>query len=618
MSLLALAAFGVAAAAGAFAAALPPRGTLATLGAFGLFVWAIVLTTMGVAGLVLRDFDPLVLVALAAAWAVAGFAVALRRRTVLDWPDRPRRALSSLMPVLRWLPALVALGLVGLTLVWRAFLAVRLPVVDYDGWSYHLVFADVWLQHSAIVPVLQRPWTAGYPADAELVTTWLAAFAGNDDMAGFTSLLPIPLAVVGTMGLARAFGAGRQSAALSGLVFGMTPALVALAGTSYVDIPSVAAVLVAWWVGLRVIGGERDGSALLQLGIGLGLAVGTKGTNALLVGPIGVVVGLLLLRTAVRERSSGFRSAFVGLALLSVPVVAFGGSWYLKNLASFGNPLYPFALGPLPGVTSLGEFQLSPPELEGKSLLGSLLASWTWDWQLIRYPYNVRPGGLGRAWPFIAVLAVLGAGVLLRHRRGAALMLVVLPATLTLFVMPMPWYARLTLFLPAVGLALVAVVLDELGSRLRLVAGLVIVGVAAISLTFANIFPNVDLRPQESRTTSFPAYLRLLRSDADQREGISLRAACAAFDQIPAGARVASDGFSLLHAGAGHDMDRVLTESMKGVTTSDELLAKMRVEDADWLVTAGGGPVNKLAARVPELEDRGESCEGSHLWRLRT
>ncbi|TMC61233.1 MAG: hypothetical protein E6J17_08770, partial [Chloroflexi bacterium] len=83
----------------------------------------------------------------------------------------------------------IAALLVVATLAWRTLLALRLPVVDYDGWSYHLVFADVWLQHNALVLVPQRPWTAGYPADAELLTTWLMAFTRSDALAGFTSLL---------------------------------------------------------------------------------------------------------------------------------------------------------------------------------------------------------------------------------------------------------------------------------------------------------------------------------------------------------------------------------------------------------------------------------------------
>src|SRR5207342_2158980 len=98
------------------------------------------------------------------------------------------------------------------TLVWRAILAVRLPVVDYDGWSYNLVFVDVWLQNDALSLVPLRPWTSGYPAALEMLTTWLAAFTHSDALTGFSSLVPIPVGILATMGLARSIGSDRRAA----------------------------------------------------------------------------------------------------------------------------------------------------------------------------------------------------------------------------------------------------------------------------------------------------------------------------------------------------------------------------------------------------------------------
>ena len=52
-------------------------------------------------------------------------------------------------------------GRAGARLAWRTLLALRLPVVDYDGFSYHLVFVDVWLQHDALRLVPHRIWVGG-------------------------------------------------------------------------------------------------------------------------------------------------------------------------------------------------------------------------------------------------------------------------------------------------------------------------------------------------------------------------------------------------------------------------------------------------------------------------
>ncbi|HEY3334695.1 MAG TPA: hypothetical protein VGK16_05595 [Candidatus Limnocylindrales bacterium] len=615
---LVIATLAVVAAATVFAGAMPSRGLLTFLAAVGLVAYALVILTIGVCSILFATLEPIPLLLASLAWLLpAGLLVAKRRGS---WSplERARRARAAIVPILRWPPVLLAAALVAATLCWRVFLALRLPIVDYDGWSYHLVFVDVWLQHDALVPVLQRPWTAGYPAAGELLTTWLMAFTRDDSLAGFTSLLPIPLAIVVTAGLARAVGASRRTAALAGLVFGMTPALVGLAGTSYVDAASVAAVVATWWLGLRVVRAERDLSLVLLLGIASGLALGTKGSNALLVGLVVAVAGVALLVELARGTPRARREAAGRLVVLALPMLVLGGSWYLKNLLLFGNPLYPFALGPLHGVTTLADFQLSPAQLDGRSYLGKLVASWTWDWQLLRYPYNVRPGGLGRAWPLILAVAIAGGGLLVVRRRWMALALVVAPAAVTLAVMPMNWYARLTLFVVAVGLALVAIVLDALRPRWRTAGGLVLVAVAAISLVVVNARPNLDLRPQVAKLTNTPAYLRFLLADDETRQAISLRATCVAFNEIPPGARVTPGGFNLLHAAVGPGLDRILTDTVKDVASPEALVAAMDDLGATWLVTRVDDANARLAGSLPgRFRDHGASCEGSRLWELR-
>ncbi len=606
-------------AAAVLAAHLTPRGAVAYLLALLLLAQAMIVTTVGFAGLVVHSLAPGVLLGLAAGWLAAAAVLAWTRRGTLRWRSRAARYGASIRSAVASPAVAIAVLLVLGTLAWRLFLVLRLPVVDYDGWSYHLVFVDVWLQHDALVDVLQRPWTAGYPADTELLTTWLAAFTRTDALAGLTSLAPIPLAIVATTGLARELGASRTMALLAGLLLGMTPALVALAGTTYVDASSAATVIATWWLGLRVIRRERDGSAALLLGVAGGLALGTKGTNVLLVAPVLTVAGIVLLRDLLARRGQGIGAPIARLGLLVLPVLALGASWYLKNAVEFGNPLYPFAMGPLPGPTTLTDFAFVPRQLEGKSWLGQVLASWIADWHLTHYAYNVRPGGLGRAWPLVLPIAALGVAVLARRRRMAPLAIVVLPAVVVLLIMPMPWYARLTLFVPGIALPLAAVALDAFHPRLRTVGALVLVAVAAVSLGVANVRPNIDLRPAV-RDTGARHYLGLLLdSDAARRSNVSLRAACAGFDVIPAGSRVAPGGFNLLHGVVGPNLDRILTDPLGPVSTPAELADELRRQGATWLVTSLGGGVDQVAAAAPDLfAGHGEICGGARLWELQS
>ncbi|HEX5828552.1 MAG TPA: glycosyltransferase family 39 protein [Candidatus Limnocylindrales bacterium] len=619
MLLTASAAIGIAAVL--FAARLPARGAVAYLVAVALLAHAMVVLTIGFAGIVLTTFSGTVLLVLAVAWLAAAAVVTWRLPHPVPLKERARGSLHALGSTLREPAVALAFVLVVGTLAWRTLLALRLPVVDYDGYSYHLVFVDVWLQHDALRLVPQRIWTDGYPAITEMLSTWLAAFSRTDQPTAFTSLLPIPFAIAATVGLARGFGASRRFALLAGLLLGMTPAIVALAGTTYVDAASVATVTATWWLALRVVRGERDGAAALLLGIAGGLAVGTKGTNVLLVAPALAAAGIvLLLDLARRPRSASVAPVLGRLALYAVPLLVFGASWYLKNLLVHGNPLYPFAIGPFEGPSSLTRFALQVPELEGRGTLAQLAISWTKDWERLSYAFNARPGGLGRAWLGIAALAVLGAVMLVRRRRVDALVLVLVPALYTLLTMPMAWYARLTLFVVAVAAPLAALFLTSIRPRVASVLALGLVAVATISLVVTNTRPNIDLRLALGSGVARPVeYLRyVLDPDEERRMAVGLRGECAGFDVIPPGAVVASPDFNLLHGVAGPSFERILAEPVDpSPADAEELLAELRRVGASWVVVRQGrGPDRVAESATGALIDHGPICQDARLWEV--
>jgi len=204
-----------------------------------------------------------------------------------------------------------------------------------------------------------------------------------------------------------------------------------------------------------------------------------------------------------------------------------------------------------------------------------------------------------------------------RRRRLAVVLLVLVPVVITILVMPMAWYARLTLFLPAVGLALAAVTLQVLSGRLRPLVSVGLVAVATISLVLVNVRPNVELLPQESSTTNTNRYWRVLTLGERRRTDIALRADCAEFEQIPSGARVAPGGFNLLHAIVGPGLTRELTDAVVPPATPEQLLAQVRALGATWLVTGVGDAIDQTAAADPRhFVDHGQSCGASHLYEV--
>ncbi len=624
MLLLALSSTAVVLGAAGFSLATHARGTLFTLGAVGLLAWGACVAMVGFAGAVLADLTPVTLAALALCFGVAGVLAAVRQGSLSEGAERLRDGATSLRRLATWPPIAAGLVFVGLSLAWRTFLAFRLPVVDVLGWQYHLVLADVWVQSEAIVRVSQNVWTDGWPATGELLTAWFMTFTHSDHLAGFTGLLPLPLAIVACAGLAREFGASARTAVLAGLLLGMTPAWLALAGTSYPDPAFAAAVVATWWLGLRVLRHDRSVPAGLLLGLAAGLALGIKGSALVLIGPILAAVGAATLwRIARGARQDGgwWQPLGAGLAVLA-PVILLGMAWYVRNLVIHGNPLYPVGFGPFPGLET-GEYGAPPvPEsLAGLDGIGRVVTSWVHDWQLTEYLYNVRPGGFGHAWPAGLALAGLGIGLLGWRRNVAAVVFVVLPVWLGIVLLYSPWYARYTLFLPAAGWALAAVALDRLALRPRTAAGLVLVGVAGISVVLANALPNIRLGLPAGGGERVAAYVGLVFSGSrEDRTEVVLRDICRRMERIPPGARVAvAHAVFVPHAVVGVERDRTLVQPPPGdAETVEQLRAYVRRHDVGWLVTEAGTRLNQLVAdHRQEFAGGTRSCYASRIWQVR-
>jgi hypothetical protein len=248
--------------------------------------------------------------------------------------------------------------------------------------------------------------------------------------------------------------------------------------------------------------------------------------------------------------------------------------------------------------------------------------SWGADWILASYDYNQRPGGLGRAWIPLMGLAVAGGIVLIRRRRLEVLGFVVLPAVVTLLTMPMAWYARLTLFVPAVAIPLASLAIDRIGTvrpRLATDIGIALVGLAAFSLAQTNLQPNINVSAAGVRPDSVSDYMGyVLDPDEARRSQVGFRADCAGFEVVPPGERVALGGFNLLHAVARPTMDRILGAEIRRAEDAADLAASMQAQGSLWLVVRPGSRLRGIAEAAPSrFVAYGHVCEDGELWRLR-
>ncbi|HKG56158.1 MAG TPA: glycosyltransferase family 39 protein [Candidatus Limnocylindrales bacterium] len=605
-------------------ASLPLRGAIERAAAAILTAHGLVTGSLLVAGVGVRSLDPsaIAVVVLVACATLIGVVV---WSYLAEWrvrPALPRTLPGGMRAGVALVPVALLAVVAGASLAWRTLLAIRLPVLDYDGFSYHLVTVDTWLQTNHIGRTPQRIWSDGYPANGELISLWLMAFTRTDDYATLSALLAVPLVVISTVGLARVLGAARMWSVFAGLLVAVVPALVMLTTTTYVDVLAAAYIAAGWFFGVAALtapAGARRSTLYVLAGLAAGLGIGTKGT---LLVPLGAVVFVLLV-DAVR-RSSVSRATLRDGALVVVPLVAFGGYWYIKNTIVFGNPVWPFTIGPLPGIGTFNDLIVQTPrQLAPLPAPLRILYSWFADLALSSYQFDTRIGGFGIQWPIILVLAVVGVIVAARRYLWPTLAIVV-PAAVTLLTMPMSWWPRLTLFVPVLAIALAAVALSRIAASGRRASTAAVVGalaisvVASVSLWRATARFNVGVTPPPVTTPDVGRMARLVATPDVKRSELGLWRDCATLGAIPTSAHVAVDAFNLIHLITGHDLAVVVTGSIPQSADAASLLKTARAAGADHLLLAAGGANRAFAASDPDhFVVVGPACRGSDIVRVR-
>jgi hypothetical protein len=281
-------------------------------------------------------------------------------------------------------------------------------MTGFDSTWYHGPFAagffqdgDTWGLHQIAPQFLS--WF--YPANAELFHAIGMSAFDRDLLSPLLNLGWFAGCLAACWCIGRPYGAAPWSLALGAAALSV-PALSDQAGEARNDIVAtfflLAAVALALNAG-RGKGGEGRGEeegrmlaggALFAVGLGAGLALGTK-LNFLL--PAAALVIGVSLAAGPAARGRAFAASLLG-------VLAGGGYWYLRNLLHSGNPL--------PWFDSVGPIPLPAPDQplggrEGHSVLGYLGDGGVWsDWLL--------PGlheGLTMLWPLL--LAAMLAGLLL-------------------------------------------------------------------------------------------------------------------------------------------------------------------------------------------------------------
>ena len=456
-----------------------------------------VVVTVLFAGLVVRRLSPWVL--LVSTVVIGGPSIWLTRHELrpANWIAtlrrvRVRRAWSAARRH-PW-SSVLALGALG-QLVWRTVIGVVIPPYGWDGLWYHLPSVATWVAAGRITSVPYALWSNIFPANGEVVTTWLAVFTHSS--VGLAAA-QLPYGVVGAvavMSLARTVGVSRPGAVAAGSLFFLTPVVLAQTTSNYVDLMTAALVLSSMAFGLRLLSAGdpalRRRLAVL-CGIAGGLAIGTKSSAV----PYVALLGLVLVARLASTRTRDVRA----LIAFALPVVLIGGFWFVRIWAHYGSPVHPFAVhvgsvGVFNGPVAASDFVEKAPRQLGGSVVLQPLRAWfhdvvSWRPGSGQYSYDQRMGGFGAVWllleiPICAVLTWIAV-----RRRDVAFLVLVLVPFVGFAVQPYRWWTRFSIALVAPGAIALAMAIERAPRRaLRrglalLSAGLVIVaaGLASKSL----------------------------------------------------------------------------------------------------------------------------------------
>jgi hypothetical protein len=339
---------------------------------------------------------------------------ALPSAALLGWslltgwrPELPKGGWATSLPRLTWTLLVVALGLLSAS----ALASVSHPPTSYDVLAYHAPLAVYFWRDGNLGAVLERQpwaWALAHPGTAEL---WfgLLRLAGGERVANLGQLPFALLGAVAVYAFARRLGAGRAGSSLGAAAFLLAPVVVLQAGVQLNDL--MAGVLLMAGVALaaapRV---EWDVPRLWLVGLALGLAVTTK----LGVLPAVVAVGLACLVGALGRAR---RRTFLALCCGFLPVVA---PWWMRNLALFGNPIFPADIPFLGRGIAFGDF--------GKKDAWFVPGSWAWPLYPLIDPHS-EISGFGALF-LVAVVPGLVLGLARARRWPVALAVVTLACSL--------------------------------------------------------------------------------------------------------------------------------------------------------------------------------------------
>lgn len=265
----------------------------------------------------------------------------------------------------------VLIGLILLGHVLVNLIGDLAPPVNGDTIGGYLVWPKLWVQNHGIYEIHDRPWSF-MPANTQMLSS-LGLLLKNDALSQL--LVGFLMSVLGCLtvyGIARKHFANEASL-LAAAIFYCTPVIIWLSYSAKVDLVMAFFELLALYAFVNFFYEEDEKRAfnwVLLSAVFCGFSIGTKlfAFSSVIIG-FGVVIRYFKTENTKKNLRKHVKYV-IGFA--SVAAV-FGAPWYIRNMISQGNPIYPL-LSETMNVASL-----FVERSEGRGLLGYLSTFWLWS-----------------------------------------------------------------------------------------------------------------------------------------------------------------------------------------------------------------------------------------------
>ena len=536
------------------------------------------------------------------------------------------------------LVALVALGV-------QVVFALLLPPYGYDAYTYHLPMVAVWMQSGNIsTRVPYSTFSNVYPADTELIYTWLALFVHNYSLQTLCQVFYSLAGWLAVAGIGRVVGLRRSLALAAGALYFLTPIVLANSLSSYVDMAFAAMCLVLTFFTLRHIY-EPRAAHLTLAGLAGGLCIGMKSTGVVYVAlALAILAGSYAWRwwrpgakLPRKARSRVLSDLATATALFAIPTLAFGIYWYARDWVNFGNPVYPYTMSlfghVFPGWGSVQEVlekQQTPPQWADLPSWRQALTSWQTDLpeQVTTYGYDQRLGGFGVQWPLLELPALVLFTLYALWKRLDLCFTLVLPTLIVLLLQPASWWSRYMVFI--VGPAAVALFfllqelpgwLSYLSSALKKVPSGVVHAPILLSVLAAALFSASRTLPKYSYlSTQQTVALALSLPYSNHTIGAIWLPQYQWVDRIPAGSTIGyttpeNYDFSLAYPLFGYDLqNKVILMSDSDAT---HFVNEIHAEHIQYVTAAAGYPyLGWLMQRPQQFQVIATSPDGSKVFKV--